>query len=193
MDKTGTITEGRPRVTKVVSVNSTDETEIVRIAAAIDTHSEHPLAQAVVDTPKRVVSISAQRKLPGAALDAEPRPTSTGIITSSAITASRTNWRSARRRSRSCSRSIEDEAQSVVVVGHKPHADCNGEVLGILAVGDAMRANAPDAIRSLHRAGVHQDRHAQRRQPAHRQRHREDKPASTKPTATCFPTKRSSA
>src|SRR5258705_9378532 len=45
VDKTGTITEGRPRVTRVVSVDSTDEAEIVRIAAAIDTHSDHPLAQ----------------------------------------------------------------------------------------------------------------------------------------------------
>src|SRR6185295_1291769 len=49
VDKTGTITEGRPRVTRVVPVNSKPEAEIVRIAAAIDTHSDHPLAQAVVN------------------------------------------------------------------------------------------------------------------------------------------------
>src|SRR6202007_2722423 len=48
VDKTGTITEGCPRVTRVVSVNSTNEAQIVRIAAAIDTHSDHPLARAVV-------------------------------------------------------------------------------------------------------------------------------------------------
>ena len=45
-------------------------------------------------------------------------------------------------------------SRSVVVVGHKPHADCAGEVLGIIAVGDMMRANAPEAIRSLHAVGV---------------------------------------
>jgi Cd2+/Zn2+-exporting ATPase len=49
---------------------------------------------------------------------------------------------------------IEELGQSVVVVGHKPHADCAGEVLGIIAVADTMRPNAPDAIRSLHAAGV---------------------------------------
>ena len=48
VDKTGTVTEGHPRVTRIVSINSTDEPEIARIAAAIDTHSDHPLAQAVV-------------------------------------------------------------------------------------------------------------------------------------------------
>ena len=49
---------------------------------------------------------------------------------------------------------IEELGQSVVVVGHKPHADCAGEVLGIIAVADTMRPNAPDAIRSLHATGV---------------------------------------
>src|SRR5581483_4423862 len=48
VDKTGTITEGKPRVTKVVTIKAGAETKCVRIAAAIDTHSEHPLAQAVV-------------------------------------------------------------------------------------------------------------------------------------------------
>jgi Cd2+/Zn2+-exporting ATPase len=49
---------------------------------------------------------------------------------------------------------IEEQSQSVVVVGHKTHADCADEVLGIIAVGDTMRPNAPDAIRSLHAIGV---------------------------------------
>src|SRR4029450_3865832 len=49
LDKTGTITEGKPRVTRVHALDATRENEIVRIAAAIDSHSEHPLAQAVVD------------------------------------------------------------------------------------------------------------------------------------------------
>jgi Cd2+/Zn2+-exporting ATPase len=45
VDKTDTITEERPRVTRSVPFNPLDEIEIVRIAAAIDTHSDHPLAQ----------------------------------------------------------------------------------------------------------------------------------------------------
>ena len=49
---------------------------------------------------------------------------------------------------------IEADAQSVVIVGHKPHEDCKGEVLGILAVGDAIRENAPAAIAALHRMGI---------------------------------------
>ena len=48
VDKTGTITEGKPRIQQVIPWNGKTEEEILRVAAAIDTHSEHPLAQAVV-------------------------------------------------------------------------------------------------------------------------------------------------
>ncbi|HEY5791722.1 MAG TPA: HAD-IC family P-type ATPase, partial [Chthoniobacterales bacterium] len=49
---------------------------------------------------------------------------------------------------------IEAGAKSVVVVGHRPHAGCAGEVLGILTVGDAIRPNAAEAIRRLHASGI---------------------------------------
>lgn len=40
---------------------------------------------------------------------------------------------------------VENKGQSVIVVGHRPHNDCKGEVLGILAVGDPVRPNAAAA------------------------------------------------
>ena len=49
LDKTGTITEGRPRVREIFRFSDWTDQEIVRIAAAIDTHSDHPLALAVVN------------------------------------------------------------------------------------------------------------------------------------------------
>ena len=49
---------------------------------------------------------------------------------------------------------IEAEALSVVIVGHKPHGVCKGEVLGILSIGGSMRAEAPEALRLIHAAGV---------------------------------------
>src|SRR4029077_15445956 len=48
MDKTGTITEGKPRVLNVIAFDASPIDDILRIAAAIDAHSTHPLAQAVV-------------------------------------------------------------------------------------------------------------------------------------------------
>ena len=49
---------------------------------------------------------------------------------------------------------IEDGVLSVVVVGHRPHDNCAGEVLGIIAIGDTVRPNAAAAIRALHAAGI---------------------------------------
>lgn len=153
-DKTGTITEGKPRVTFVVPLSSTDETELLRIAASIDTHSTHPLAQAVVNYARgKGVQFSRSenyRAQTGRGAEAEIDGHSYFVG----------NHRFAHELS-VCSEDlerrlaeIEAQAQSVVIVGHKPHADCKGEVLGVLAIGDAIRPNAPDAIRSLHASGV---------------------------------------
>ena len=49
---------------------------------------------------------------------------------------------------------IESSARSVVVVGHRPHGSCNGEVLGILVVADTIREEAREAIKRIHAAGI---------------------------------------
>src|SRR5690348_16865050 len=51
--KTGTLTEGRPSVTDIVPAAGVGEAEILRLAAAADTQSEHPIATAVVEAAKR--------------------------------------------------------------------------------------------------------------------------------------------
>ena len=154
VDKTGTITEGKPRVTKVVTVNSKDEAEIVRIAAAIDTHSEHPLAQAVVAyaNEKKVAFPRSENYKSQSGRGAEAVIDGHNYFVGNHRFAHELGVCSAEIEKQLAE--IEADAQSVVVVGHKPHAGCQGEVLGILAVGDAMRANAPEAIAALHRAGI---------------------------------------
>lgn len=52
LDKTGTITQGRPQVTQIITLGGPSEGEALRRAAAIDIHSEHPLAKAVVAAAK---------------------------------------------------------------------------------------------------------------------------------------------
>jgi Cd2+/Zn2+-exporting ATPase len=153
-DKTGTITEGQPRVTAILRLNSTPENELLRIAAAIDIHSDHPLAQAVVKHARdkgigfpRGENYQA-RTGRGAEAELDGHHYFVG------------NHRFAHELA-VCSENIERQlteiearAQSVVIVGHMPHGDCQGEVLGVLAVGDAIRPNAAEAVRSLHAAGI---------------------------------------
>lgn len=155
-DKTGTITEGRPRVTQVIPFNSKSAGEILRVAAAIDIHSQHPLAQAVVAfaTEQKVTFPRAEhyqaRNGRGAEGELDGHHYFVGnhrfahelAVCSPALELNLAE--------------VEARAQSVVVVGHKPHADCPGEVLGVLAVGDAMRPNATQAVRALHDAGIRQ-------------------------------------
>jgi Cd2+/Zn2+-exporting ATPase len=154
LDKTGTITEGRPRVLQIIALDGSSEDEILRIAAAIDTHSDHPLAQAVTafakDRDVRFPRSENYQSRTGRGAEAEidghkyfvgnHRFTHELAVCSAEIEAQLGE--------------IESRGQSVVVVGHQPHAGCKGEVLGILAVGDAVRANAKDAVLALHKAGV---------------------------------------
>jgi len=154
VDKTGTITEGKPRVLSVRIFGNATEEEVVRIAAGIDTHSDHPLAQAVVAYAgqKKVLfersvdykshsgrgaeaSMAGHRYFVGNHRFAHELKVCTPEIEAALA-------------------HIEGQGRSVVVVGHKPHAACAGEVLGILGVGDAIRGNAAEALRALHAAGV---------------------------------------
>ena len=76
-DKTGTLTEGRPRVTNVVTADGIDETELWRVAIAVERRTDHPLAQAVVrDGAERVADADVPPasdvvNLPGRGIRAE--------------------------------------------------------------------------------------------------------------------------
>ena len=154
VDKTGTITEGRPRVASVESLNGTTESELLRLAAAVDVHSAHPLAKAVVARAEesgvsfpRAENYQA-RSGRGAQGDVDGHSYFVGnhrFTHELGVCSEETERRL---------REIESRGQSVVVVGHMPHDGCAGEVLGVLAVGDTLRPDAAEAIRSLHRSGV---------------------------------------
>jgi Cd2+/Zn2+-exporting ATPase len=154
LDKTGTITEGRPRVTQVLPLGGKSEADVLWMAAAIDAHSEHPLAKAVVEAAQqRGIEFSRATNY-----QARTGKGAEGEVNGHAFFVG--NHRFAHELG-VCSEEIERmlsdleaKAQSVVVVGHRPHGDCKGEVLGILAVGDTVRPGAADAIRALHAAGV---------------------------------------
>lgn len=154
VDKTGTITEGKPRVLNVVSLNSYPEEQIVQVAASIDTHSQHPVAQAIVqyaeDQKIRFAPSTDYQAQTGrgakAVIDGHNYFVGNHRFTHELAICSEEVERTLAE--------IEQQAQSVVVVGHMPHSDCKGEVLGVLAVGDKVRENATQAIRKLHALGI---------------------------------------
>lgn len=154
VDKTGTITQGKPQVTGIRTIGGLSEEEVMRKAAAIDDHSEHPLAKAVVAAARKngvswnraseYKSITGR----GAAAVIDNHPHFIG------------NHKMAHEQG-VCSPEIEAQlaeiearGESLAILGHAPHAGCAGAVLGIISIGDTMRVEAPEALRLIHAAGV---------------------------------------
>lgn len=156
VDKTGTITEGKPKVQGVELVNAQSASDVLRIAAAIDDHSAHPLAKAVVAYAKEqnVAFNRAENYQNRSGRGAEGNLDGHSYFVG--------NHRFAHELG-VCNEDIErrlavieGQGQSVVVVGHRPHDGCKGEVIGIIAIGDTLRPNAKAAIAELHAAGIAQ-------------------------------------
>jgi Zn2+/Cd2+-exporting ATPase len=156
VDKTGTITEGKPKVQGVELVNAQSASDVLRIAAAIDDHSAHPLAKAVVAYAKeqKVAFDRAENYQNRSGRGAEGNLDGHSYFVG--------NHRFAHELG-VCNEDIErrlavieGQGQSVVVVGHRPHDGCKGEVLGIIAIGDTLRPDAKTAIAELHAAGITQ-------------------------------------
>lgn len=154
VDKTGTITEGIPKVLRIISLNGSKEEEVLSIAASIDAHSTHPLAQAVVlEAKKRSLILKESldyRSISGRGAEA--------LIDGHVFFVG--NHKFAHEYAvctdelEKILATLEDQAQSVVVVGHRPHPGCKGEALGVLGLADAIRSDAKEAILSLHQAGI---------------------------------------
>lgn len=154
LDKTGTLTEGKPRVLGIKMLSQIPENDLVRIAAAIESQSSHPLAMAIVNFAK-------ERNLPEAHVENGQSLAgrgANGTLDGHAYFVGNHRYT---HELGVCSpeiegalAEIEGKGQSVVVVGHKPHEGCKGETLGIIAVGDAVRKDARQAVAALHEAGV---------------------------------------
>ena len=155
LDKTGTLTEGRPRVLAVEEVAATRD-EIVRAAAAIDEHSSHPLANAIVAHSRDLgLTYEAARDFrvqPGRG--AEATLNGRAMFVGNHRFAHETGVCSPELEARLAA--IEGRGQTAVIVGEKPAAGSPGRVLGIIAMGDTLRPQAREAIAALHRSGVKQ-------------------------------------
>ncbi|MES2595761.1 MAG: heavy metal translocating P-type ATPase [Verrucomicrobiota bacterium] len=154
VDKTGTITQGKPQVTGVISLGDMNEEEVLRHAAAIDAHSEHPLAKAVVAAAQaKGISWAESTQYQsvtgrGATAIIDGHPHFIGnhkMAHEQGVCSPEIEARLAE---------IEGKGQSLAILGHTPHADCVGKILGILAIGDTMRPEVSNALALLHESGI---------------------------------------
>ena len=154
VDKTGTITEGKPRVIEIKTQGNARESEILRLAASIDDHSEHPIARAVVEDAKRrgeQYAVSTNYKAitgKGAQAIVDGRLGFVGnhrfAHDAGLCTPEFENTLS----------EIESRGLSLAVVGYLPENGNKGEILGVIAIGDALRKDAKAALEKLHASGL---------------------------------------
>jgi Zn2+/Cd2+-exporting ATPase len=146
-DKTGTLTLGRPRVTSIHPLAGQTEGDVLRIAASLERHSEHPLGQAILDAAvDRQISIDEaidERVVHGAGLIATLggvgyRIGSTRLFEDSAITETVSTVIT----------QIEEIGGTAVLVGQGNH------ILGVLGLTDTPRPEARAALDALRRTGV---------------------------------------
>ena len=148
LDKTGTLTEGRPEVNEVVPLSGHTDRELLEIAAAIEARSQHPLATAIVRHAE--------------SLGLKPKPADDfQAISGKGATASlqgQRYWIGSHRSFEEHGQEtpeLHDRLEQLAARGHSVVVIANDEhVCGLIALGDTVRANAKDSIAALHRAGI---------------------------------------
>ena len=148
LDKTGTITEGAPRVTDLLPAEGVTETELLTLAAALESRSEHPLAKAVLAdaeakaiTPPEVTDFAA---LPGNGLAAKLNGMDIYAGNAAFIQTKLT-----------LPAALAQQAEKLAAEGKTPlFFGGAGRLLGVIAVADTIKEDSPEAIRQLQNMGI---------------------------------------
>jgi len=149
VDKTGTLTEGKPKLTKAAPTDSFTETELLRMAASVEQNSEHPLAASIVAAAK-------ERELDVPTVEDFQSVTANGVYGNvngrrviigkpSFLTGS--GIQNVDRLLQPASE-LQSRGNTVMFVG------IDDEAAGILAVSDPIKESTPEAIRQLHQLGL---------------------------------------
>jgi Cu+-exporting ATPase len=148
LDKTGTLTEGRPELTDFVTSDSFSEVELLRLVASVEARSEHPVAEAIARAAERrglaLAAIADFEAVPGfgvrgtvdgraVEVGADRLMTKLGLdVSDFAATAAR----------------LADDGKTPL------YAAIDGRLAAIIAVADPIKATTPAAIRALHALGL---------------------------------------
>ena len=149
MDKTGTLTVGRPEATDIVALTDIDEDGVLRLAASLERRSEHPLAGGVVRVAeKRGLTLDNPTRF-----EVHPGEGVTGIIGDAQIVCGTERLLS--RLGVAVSDALRErldalaaKGRSIVIVAR------NGAVLGIIGLADTLRPEAPAALDQLRSLGI---------------------------------------
>lgn len=147
VDKTGTLTEGKPRLQKVVVLSDLDETEILRLAASLEKSSEHPLAEAIIKGAE-------ERNIELAKVESFESITGKGVL----------GTIDSRKVLLGNAKLMEDND---IDIAHSKEADelraggqtvmfvaVEGKLAGLVGVADTIKESAKEAVEELHRLKI---------------------------------------
>jgi Cu+-exporting ATPase len=148
VDKTGTLTEGKPKVVSIVAAAGFEENEILRLAASVERASEHPLADAIARSAK-------ERNLEFGKVEGFDSPTgkgATGKVDGKTVLLGNSNFLS----------SLGIETQSLNEQGERLRGDgatviniaVDGKLAGLFAIADPVKASTPNALKALAAEGI---------------------------------------
>ncbi|RRH93011.1 heavy metal translocating P-type ATPase [Mesorhizobium tamadayense] len=148
VDKTGTLTEGRPRLTDVVAAEGIEENELLALAAALEKGSEHPLAEAIVEgAAERGVKLA----------DAENFEAATGKGVAGTVSGKKVALGNAAMMAdlgvdtapvSAKAETLQAEGKTAMFVA------VGGKLAGLVAVADPVKATTAEAIKALHDKGL---------------------------------------
>jgi len=146
VDKTGTLTEGKPKLTKSMPVNNWQAKDLIRLAAAVEQNSEHPLASAIVQgaEEKSLPEVKDFHSITGGGV--------TGKVEDHNVLVGKPSLLQEKGISgvallQEMAQEFQRQGQTVMFVA------IDGQAAGILVVSDPIKSSTPDAIRELHILG----------------------------------------
>ncbi len=148
VDKTGTLTEGKPKLVSVIPASGMSEGELLRFAASIERGSEHPLAAAIVQGAEArgatLVGAEAFESVTGKGVEGtvDGRRVALGnraLMESLGVDAAALDARA---------EALRGDGQTVMFVA------VDGQAAGLVGVADPIKDSTPEAIRTLHREGI---------------------------------------
>jgi Cu+-exporting ATPase len=148
IDKTGTLTEGKPKLTSVVTTHGTDETTLLRLAASLERASEHPLAAAIVSGAEQrdieLTTATAFESITGKGVKGEVDGRKVSLGIQGLVDDFSVN-----------TKALQEQAEQLRRLGQTVmFASVDGAVVGLLAVADPIKESTPQAIKQLHQEGI---------------------------------------
>ncbi len=149
LDKTGTITQGEPKVTDMIPINGKSEKELLTIAYALEKKSEHPLARAIKQRAKQdglwADEVEHFQALPGNGL--------TALLNGTTLYGGSYQFVSGKIQ---VPNEIKVKYEQLSEEGKTPlFFACDGELIGIIAVADTIKEDSPQAIKELQNMGIY--------------------------------------